>query len=63
MPAGLGCRDTLRLECWLNLYWNDIDETTTPVMGGIVWCIGKRRKVEGGYLWANVVMEQIKNGV
>ena len=31
MPAGLGCRDTLRLEMGFCLYGNDIDESTSPI--------------------------------
>lgn len=63
MPAGLGCRDTLRLECGLNLYGNDITEETTPIMVGVAWCIGKRRKAEGGFLGSEIILEQLKKGV
>ncbi len=38
-PAGLGCRDTLRLEARLCLYGNDIDETTTPLEAGLAWVV------------------------
>lgn len=38
-PAGLGCRDTLRLEAKLCLYGNDIDETTTPLDAGLAWVV------------------------
>ncbi len=36
-PAGLGARDTLRLEARLSLYGNDIDETTNPIEAGLAW--------------------------
>lgn len=39
-PAGLGPRDSLRLEAGLCLYGNDIDESTTPVEAVLVWTIG-----------------------
>lgn len=38
-PAGLGCRDTLRLEARLSLYGNDIDETTNPLEAGLKWIV------------------------
>lgn len=37
MPAGLGARDTLRLEMGFCLYGNDIDETTSPMEAGLGW--------------------------
>lgn len=39
--AGLGARDSLRLEAGLCLYGNDIDETTTPVEGALMWTISE----------------------
>lgn len=36
-PAGLAARDTLRLEMGFCLYGNDIDETTSPIEGGLSW--------------------------
>ncbi len=38
-PAGLGARDTLRLEAALSLYGNDIDETTNPYEAGLGWVV------------------------
>jgi aminomethyltransferase len=38
-PAGLGARDTLRLEACLSLYGNDIDETTNPYEAGLAWVV------------------------
>lgn len=38
-PAGLGARDTLRLEACLCLYGNDIDETTNPYEAGLGWVV------------------------
>ena len=36
-PIGLAARDTLRLEMGFCLYGNDIDDTTTPLEGGLGW--------------------------
>jgi len=38
-PCGLGARDTLRLEAGLNLYGQDMDETTTPLDSGLGWTV------------------------
>ena len=39
IPAGLGARDTLRLEAGLNLYGQDMDETTTPLESNLAWTV------------------------
>ncbi len=39
VPAGLGARDTLRLEAGLNLYGNDMDENHHPLESGLVWTV------------------------
>ncbi len=38
-PAGLGARDTLRLEAGLNLYGQDMDETTSPLESNLSWTV------------------------
>ncbi|MEJ2321496.1 MAG: glycine cleavage system aminomethyltransferase GcvT [Gammaproteobacteria bacterium] len=38
-PCGLGARDTLRLEAGMNLYGQDMDETTTPLVSGLGWTV------------------------
>ncbi|MES2359454.1 MAG: glycine cleavage system aminomethyltransferase GcvT [Gemmatimonadota bacterium] len=38
-PAGLGARDTLRLEMGMALYGNDIDDGTTPYEAGLGWLV------------------------
>lgn len=55
-PAGLGARDSLRLEAGLCLYGNDIDESTNPAEGALVWTIGgpkSRRRLQQGFLGAD----------
>ncbi|MBR0672690.1 glycine cleavage system aminomethyltransferase GcvT [Neoroseomonas soli] len=61
-PAGLGARDSLRLEAGLCLYGNDIDETTSPVEAALTWSIGKRRRTEWNFPGAGRVREELANG-
>ena len=63
MPVGLGARDTLRLEAGLCLYGHDIDETTTPIEAGLAWTVGKRRRAEGGFPGAAIILRQLAEGV
>ncbi len=44
VPAGLGARDTLRMEAGLPLYGNDIDQATSPIEAGLGFSIPKRRR-------------------
>jgi len=46
-PAGLGARDTLRLEAGLCLYGHDIGDTTSPVEAGLAWAMQKVRRPGG----------------
>ena len=65
-PAGLGARDTLRLEAGLCLYGHDIDTHTTPVEAGLTWSIQKVRRAggerAGGYPGAAVIDAQLASG-
>ena len=65
-PAGLGARDTLRLEAGLCLYGHDIDTTTTPVEAALTWAIQKVRRPggdrAGGYPGAGVIERQLADG-
>ncbi len=61
-PAGLGARDSLRLEAGLCLYGNDIDELTTPVEAGLMWVVGKRRRAAWDFPGAAVIRDQVENG-
>ncbi|KAF8468115.1 hypothetical protein DFH94DRAFT_795943 [Russula ochroleuca] len=60
--AGLGARDSLRLEAGMCLYGNDLDESTTPVEAGLSWVIGKDRRTSGGFIGSEEVLQQLKNG-
>jgi aminomethyltransferase len=50
-PAGLGARDTLRLEVCFHLYGNDMDETRNPIEAGLGWCC----KEATGFIGAEAV--------
>ena len=63
LPIGLGARDSLRLEAGLCLYGHDMDETVDPVEANLVWAMGKRRKAEGGFAGADIVLDKLLNGV
>jgi aminomethyltransferase len=38
VPAGLGARDTLRLEACFHLYGNELSEDRDPITSGLAWC-------------------------
>ncbi len=65
-PAGLGARNSLRLEAGLCLYGNDIDTTTTPVEAGLGWAIQKVRRSggtrAGGFPGATKILAQLSSG-
>ena len=64
-PAGLGARNSLRLEAGLCLYGNDIDATTTPVEASLNWAIQKVRRSggarAGGFPGAEKILAQLAN--
>lgn len=57
IPAGLGARDTLRLEAKMALYGNDIDHTTTPVEADLGWIV----KLGKGDFFGREVLEREKS--
>lgn len=65
-PAGLGARDTLRLEAGMCLYGHDIDVSTTPIEAGLGWAIPKARRPggprAGGYPGAATIETQMIEG-
>jgi aminomethyltransferase len=66
MPAGLGARDSLRLEAGLCLYGSDLDPATTPVEAALEWSIAKTRRTGGarggGFPGAEIILGQIDRG-
>src|SRR5688500_3764329 len=61
VPAGLGARDTLRLEARLCLYGNDMDETTTLVEAGLGWIVSLD-DAKGDFPGRALLAEQKKAG-
>lgn len=61
--AGLGARDSLRLEAGLCLYGHELNEDISPPMAMLTWTISKRRKAEGGFLGFDTVKAHMKKGV
>lgn len=60
-PAGLGCRDTLRLEMGFCLYGHEINDETSPLEGGLGWIT---KFVEGNnFIDRERLEEQKRNGV
>ena len=62
-PAGLGARDSLRLEAGLCLYGHDLDAATTPVESSLQWAISKARRADGerpgGFPGAGIILQQL----
>ena len=58
--AGLGARDSLRLEAGMCLYGHDLDDSTTPVEAALSWVIGKDRRETGGFHGSEIILSQLK---
>ena len=65
-PAGLGARDSLRLEAGLCLYGHDIDAATSPAEAGLGWAIQKVRRTggdrAGGFPGAARILQELADG-
>jgi len=57
--AGLGARDSLRLEAGMCLYGHDIDDSTTPIEAGLSWIVGKERRIKGGFNGDQKILAQL----
>jgi aminomethyltransferase len=60
IPAGLGARDTLRLEATLALYGNDIDDTTTPWEANLGWIVKMKK---GDFTGREALAKQKEAGI
>ncbi len=58
-PAGLGARDTLRLEAGYLLFGNEIDDFTTPIEAGIGWTV---KFDKSDFIGKDALIRSIKNG-
>ena len=59
-PAGLGARDSLRLEMGMALYGNDIDDTTTPLEAGLGWLVKLQK---GDFTGRDALVKQKEQGI
>jgi aminomethyltransferase len=60
VPAGLGARDTLRLEAKMALYGNDIDDDHTPLEAGLGWAV---KLDKGDFLGRDALVKQKDRGI
>ncbi|XP_060837401.1 aminomethyltransferase, mitochondrial [Rhopalosiphum padi] len=60
--AGLGARDTLRLEAGMCLHGSDISIETTPVEAALMWTISRKRRDEQRFPGASVILKQLSDG-
>jgi aminomethyltransferase len=60
VPAGLGARDSLRLEMGMALYGNDIDDTVTPLEANLAWLV---KLAKGDFVGSDVLKKQKEEGV
>ena len=59
-PAGLGARDSLRLEMGMALYGNDLDDTTTPLEAGLSWLVKMKK---GDFVGRDALAKQKEQGL
>ncbi|HEX2093463.1 MAG TPA: glycine cleavage system aminomethyltransferase GcvT [Longimicrobiaceae bacterium] len=60
LPAGLGCRDSLRLEMGYALYGNDLDEGRTPLDAGLGWVV---KLDKGDFVGREALVRQKEEGI
>ena len=59
-PAGLGARDSLRLEMGMALYGNDINDTVTPLEGNLAWLVKLKK---GDFVGKAALEKQKADGI
>lgn len=61
-PAGLGARDSLRLEAGLPLYGHELSLERDPASAGLGFAISRRRRAEGGFPGAGLILKLLADG-
>lgn len=61
-PAGLGARDSLRLEAGLCLYGHDLNEDISPIEAALGWTVAPSKKTLGGFLGSDLTRMHLKEG-
>ena len=61
-PAGLGARDSLRLEAGLPLYGHDLDEITSPVEADLAFAVSRRRRQARDFPGAERILRELESG-
>lgn len=59
-PAGLGARDSLRLEACYSLYGHEISDQITPIEAGLNWLVKKKEGID--YIGKEILMRQKEQG-
>ena len=57
--AGLGARDTLRLEAGLPLWGHELDETITPTTAGLTFALSKKRREAANFPGASIILDEL----
>lgn len=61
-PAGLGARDSLRLEAGLPLYGHDLDATVSPIEAGLRFAVARRRREAADFPGATRILAELESG-
>ncbi len=62
-PAGLGARDSLRLEAGLCLYGHDMNDQITPIEASLTWAISPSYRTSGQGIAGKVIKQQCEQGI
>lgn len=60
--AGLGARDTLRLEAGLPLYGQELTADTSPIEARLAWAVPKSRRIKGDFPGAERILRELRDG-